>query len=199
MAIRHEVACRSGNRLSLSLQCSDHKKAQMIARQLNTRLAELKLNPDDVMAEREQLQKLFEHIRDEMLAKLDDISTMAKRKWSRERCRRNGTRPRGWLGLPAIGQIRHEQGSYCRRGLQRPDLSDPKRSARLPCRCHRGKLSRRTEGGAHPCRRGWYPAADVLFDVPDTALNREKGDVENVEGRPRHFFHRDHLHVSRML
>ncbi|CAN7523905.1 hypothetical protein LJR235_003610 [Pararhizobium sp. LjRoot235] len=100
MAIRHEVEnlirrgnifywrarlpkcfinCESGSRLSLSLQSSDHKKAKIIARQLNMRLAELKLKPKNVMADRERLQKLFEHVRDEMLAKLDDISTMAKR------------------------------------------------------------------------------------------------------------------------
>ncbi|WP_204330185.1 DUF6538 domain-containing protein [Rhizobium phaseoli] len=100
MAIRHEVEnlirrgnifywrarvptcflnCKSGSRLSLSLQCSDHKKARIIARQLNMRLAEMKLRPKDLMGDRELLQKLFEHLPDGMLEKLEDISLIAKR------------------------------------------------------------------------------------------------------------------------
>lgn len=100
MAVRHEVEnlirrgnifywraripaaflyCRPGSRLSLSLHCSDHKKAQIIGRTLNTRLAELKMNSKEVMTTKQQLQKLFEHIRDGMLGKLEDISLMAKR------------------------------------------------------------------------------------------------------------------------
>ncbi|MFN7009317.1 MAG: DUF6538 domain-containing protein [Allorhizobium sp.] len=99
MAVRHEVEnlirrgnifywrarvpaafihCRPGSRLSLSLHCSDHRKAQIIGRKLNTRLAELKLNSKETMS-KQQLQKLFEHERDKELERLDDISTMAKR------------------------------------------------------------------------------------------------------------------------
>jgi integrase len=100
MAVRHEVEnlirrgnifywrpripscfaiCPAGSRLSLSLQISDHKKAQVIARRLNLRLAELKQRPKEAMSTKEQLQKLFQHIRDDMLEELDDVSTMAKR------------------------------------------------------------------------------------------------------------------------
>jgi len=99
MAVRHEVEnlirrgnifywrprvpaafihCQPGSRLSLSLHCSDHKKAQIIGRKLNTRLAELKMNPKGPMS-RQQLQKLFEHERDKELERLDDINTLAKR------------------------------------------------------------------------------------------------------------------------
>lgn len=99
MAVRHEVEnlirrgnifywrarvpaafihCRPGSRLSLSLHCSDHRKAQIIGRKLNTRLAELKLNSKETMS-KQQLQKLFEHERDKELERLDDISTIAKR------------------------------------------------------------------------------------------------------------------------
>lgn len=73
------VDCRPGSRLSLSLHCSDHKKAQIIARQLNMQLAEMKMRPKDMMGDRERLQKLFEHIRDGMLNELDGISLLAKR------------------------------------------------------------------------------------------------------------------------
>ena len=100
MAVRHEVenlvrrgnifywrpriptcftACPQGSRLSLSLQISDHKKAQVIARRLNLRLAELKQRPKEAMSDREQLQKIFKHIRDDMAEKLDEISIIAKR------------------------------------------------------------------------------------------------------------------------
>jgi Phage integrase family. len=100
MAVRHEVEnlirrgnifywrpripaaffhCQSGSRLSLSLHCSDHKKAQIIGRKLNTRLAELKMNSKEAMSTKQQLQMLFEHERDKELERLDDISTMAKR------------------------------------------------------------------------------------------------------------------------
>lgn len=73
------VHCRPGSRLSLSLHCSDHRKAQIIGRKLNTRLAELKMNSKDVMTTKKQLQILLEHVRDQELERLDDISTMAKR------------------------------------------------------------------------------------------------------------------------
>jgi hypothetical protein len=100
MAVRHEVEnlirrgnifywrarvpaafihCRPGSRLSLSLHCSDHRKAQIVGRKLNTRLAELKMHSKDMMTTRQQLQSLFEHERDKELERLDDISTMAKR------------------------------------------------------------------------------------------------------------------------
>lgn len=72
------VHCRPGSRLSLSLHCSDHKKAQIIGRKLNTRLAELKMNLKEPMS-RQQLQKLFEHERDKELERLDDINTLARR------------------------------------------------------------------------------------------------------------------------
>lgn len=100
MAVRHEVEnlirrgnifywrprvpaafthCQPGSRLSLSLHCSDHRKAQIIGRKLNMRLAELKMRPKEMMGDRERLQKLFEHIRDGMLSELEGISLLAKR------------------------------------------------------------------------------------------------------------------------
>lgn len=39
--------CRPGSRLSLSLPCSDHKKAQVIGRKLNMLMAELKMKSKD--------------------------------------------------------------------------------------------------------------------------------------------------------
>lgn len=99
MAVRHEVEnlirrgnifywrprvpaaftqCQPGSRLSLSLHCSDHRKAQVIGRKLNTRLAELKLHSKEAMS-KQQLQKLFEHERNKELERLDDINMMARR------------------------------------------------------------------------------------------------------------------------
>jgi hypothetical protein len=72
------VHCQPGSRLSLSLHCSDHRKAQVIGRKLNTRLAELKLHSKEEMS-KQQLQKLFEHERDKELERLDDINMMARR------------------------------------------------------------------------------------------------------------------------
>ncbi|SIR05378.1 hypothetical protein SAMN05880582_10610 [Rhizobium sp. RU20A] len=74
----HFTACPSGSRLSLSLQVSDHRKAQMVGRKLNTKLAELKLHSKEAMS-KQQLQKLFEHERDKQLERLDDINMMARR------------------------------------------------------------------------------------------------------------------------
>ncbi|MFP5076057.1 DUF6538 domain-containing protein [Rhizobium sp. YIM 134829] len=71
--------CRPGSRLSLSLQCSDHRKAQMIGRRLNLRLAELKMDQVHVMSDREHLRQLFEAERNAMLEHLDDVATAAKR------------------------------------------------------------------------------------------------------------------------
>jgi len=57
------VRCQPGSRLSLSLHCSDHKKAQAIGRKLNTVMAELKMKSKEPMS-KAQLQKLCEHEQD---------------------------------------------------------------------------------------------------------------------------------------
>nr|WP_246763268.1 hypothetical protein [Rhizobium sp. 007] len=51
----------------------------MIGRKLNVRLAELRMNSKEVMSTKEQLQKLFEHERDSMLAHLENVATAARR------------------------------------------------------------------------------------------------------------------------
>jgi integrase len=70
--------CGPGSRLSLSLHCSDHKKAQVIGRKLNTLMAELKMKSKEPMS-KAQLQKLCEHERDVMLLHLEDVSIAARR------------------------------------------------------------------------------------------------------------------------
>lgn len=70
--------CRPGSRLSLSLHCSDHKKAQAIGRKLNMLMAELKMKPKEPMS-KEQLQKLCAHERDVMLLHLEDVALAARR------------------------------------------------------------------------------------------------------------------------
>ncbi|MGH0214155.1 tyrosine-type recombinase/integrase [Sinorhizobium meliloti] len=70
--------CRPGSRLSLSLHCSDHKKAQAIGRKLNMLMAELKLKQKEPMS-KQQLQKLCEHERDVMLLHLEDAAIAARR------------------------------------------------------------------------------------------------------------------------
>jgi hypothetical protein len=70
--------CQPGSRLSLSLHCSDHKKAQAIGRKLNLLVAELKLKQKEPMS-KAQLQKLCEHERDMMLMHLEDVSIVARR------------------------------------------------------------------------------------------------------------------------
>ncbi len=72
------VKCQPGSRLSLSLHCSDHKKAQAIGRKLNMLVAELKLKRKEPMS-KAQLQKLCEHERDMMLMHLEDVSMVARR------------------------------------------------------------------------------------------------------------------------
>jgi hypothetical protein len=70
--------CQPGSRLSLSLHCSDHKKAQAVGRKLNTLMAELKMNSKEPMS-KAQLQKLCEHERDVMRLHLEDVSIAARR------------------------------------------------------------------------------------------------------------------------
>ncbi|MBY5806113.1 integrase [Rhizobium leguminosarum bv. viciae] len=70
--------CKPGSRLSLSLHCSDHKKAQVIGRKLNVLMAELKMKSKEPMT-KAQLQKLCEHERDVMLLHLEDVSIAARR------------------------------------------------------------------------------------------------------------------------
>ncbi len=75
----HFKACPKGSRLSLSLQTSDHRKAQVLARRLNTRLAEMRFESEEVMSTKKQLKKLFKHIRDDMLESLEEQNIAAKR------------------------------------------------------------------------------------------------------------------------
>ncbi|MGY5800932.1 hypothetical protein [Rhizobium hainanense] len=82
--------CRPGSRLSLSLHCSDHKKAQAIGLKLNMLMAELKMNSKEPMS-KAQLQKLCEHQRDMMLLHLEDVSTAARRN-----CRPEGELWHAW-------------------------------------------------------------------------------------------------------
>lgn len=70
--------CRPGSRLSLSLHCSDHKKAQAVARKLNMLMAELKMKSKEPMS-KEQLQKLCAHERDVTLLHLEDVALAARR------------------------------------------------------------------------------------------------------------------------
>lgn len=72
-----DTRCQPGSRLSLSLHCSDHKKAQAVGRKLNTLMAELKMNSKEPMS-KAQLQKLCEHERDVMRLHLEDVSIAAR-------------------------------------------------------------------------------------------------------------------------
>jgi hypothetical protein len=100
MSVRHSVEnlCRRGNifywrpriptfftqiadgsRLSLSLRCSDHRKAQIFARQLNTRLAGFRFVNEGRMTTKAQLNQLFITERDEMIEHMEGIAAFSKR------------------------------------------------------------------------------------------------------------------------
>lgn len=177
------VHCRPGTRLSLSLHCSDHKKAQMIGRKLNTRLAELKMNSKDVMTTKKQLQILFEHVRDEEIERLDDVSTMAKRNG------RGGNVVEmeldlevGWAcQLLAKFGIRSELSlegdcpglTYLLKNGVPASHVDAIRAN------YRGELSTaRSPGFEDGIRRLIYH-----FEIEDTALNRERAMSKMFEGR----------------
>lgn len=72
-------ACTSGSRLALSLQVSDHRRAEIIARHLNTLLAKLKFDPMSRTVTRENLQRLCTAERDEELDRQDDYAFVARR------------------------------------------------------------------------------------------------------------------------
>jgi hypothetical protein len=100
MSVRHSVEnlCRRGNifywrprvptfftqiadgsRLSLSLRCSDHRKAQIFARQLNTRLAGFRFVNEGRMTTKAQLNQLFITERDEMIEHMEGVAASSKR------------------------------------------------------------------------------------------------------------------------
>ena len=99
MTIRHEVANlrRRGNiwywrprvpkrfsqsrlneRMSLSLGQSDHRRAQFMARRLNTMLAELKMRMAGAMTAKDTLNKLFKAEIESMNAMMSDIAMAAQ-------------------------------------------------------------------------------------------------------------------------
>ncbi|WP_246723461.1 DUF6538 domain-containing protein [Rhizobium sp. ARZ01] len=177
------VHCRPGSRLSLSLHCSDHKKAQIIGRKLNTRLAELKMNSKDVMTTKKQLQILFEHVRDEEIERLDDVSTMAKRNgrggdvvemeldlevgWACQLLAKFGTRSELILEGDCPGL------TYLLKNGVPASHVDAIRAN------YRGELSTaRSPGFEDGIRRLIYH-----FEIEDTALNRERAMSKMFEAR----------------
>lgn len=222
MAVRHEVEnlirrgnifywrarvpaafihCRPGSRLSLSLHCSDHRKAQIIARQLNTRLAELKMNSKDVMTTKKQLQILFEHVRDEEIERLDDVSTMAKRNgrggdvvemeldlevgWACQLLAKFGTRSELSLEGDCSGL------TYLLKNGVPASHVDAIRAN------YRGELSTaRSPGLEDGIRRLIYH-----FEIEDTALNRERAMSKMFEARAAALLDIDERHdlVDRSL
>lgn len=177
------AACRSGSRFSFSLQCSDHKKAQIIARQLNMRLAELKMKPKEIMSDKEQIQKLFEHIRDDMLATLDDVSTAAKRNgragdvvemeldlevgWAYQLLAKFGTR-RDLTLEGDCGGLTY----LLKSGVPASHVAAIRAN-------YLGELKRaRSPAVEDSIRRLMFH-----FDIPDTALNRERAISKVFEGR----------------
>lgn len=195
------VHCRPGSRLSLSLHCSDHRKAQIIGRKLNTRLAELKMNSKDAMTTKQQLQILFEHERDKELERLDDINTMAKR---------NG---RG--GDVVEMELDLEAGWACQLLAKFGTRSDLSLEGNCPGLTYllkngvpashvdairanyRAELSSaRSAGFEDGIRRLIY-----YFDIADTAVNRQRAMSKMFEGRAAALLDIDERHelVDRTL
>lgn len=203
MAVRHEVenlvrrgnilywrpripscflSCPSGSRLSLSLQLSDHKKAQVIARRLNLRLAELKQERREFMSTREQLQKLFSHIRDQFLDDLENISIMAKRHgragdviemeldleagWAYELLAKFGTRDLTLEGdCPGLAFLLTHDVPLSHVAAIKSNFL--------------GELKIARSAGFEERIRGLMSS----FDIPDTVLNREKAMTQFFEAR----------------
>ncbi|MDR9779576.1 DUF6538 domain-containing protein [Rhizobium redzepovicii] len=195
------VHCRPGSRLSLSLHCSDHRKAQIIGRKLNTRLAELKMNSKEAMSTKKQLQILFEHVRDEEIERLDDISTMAKRNgrggdvvemeldlevgWACQLLAKFGTRSELSLDGDCSGL------TYLLKNGVPASHVDAIRAN------YRGELSTaRSPGFEDGIRRLIYH-----FEIEDTALNRERAMSKMFEGRAAALLDIDERHdlVDRTL
>ncbi|OWV84948.1 DUF6538 domain-containing protein [Rhizobium sp. R693] len=195
------VHCRPGSRLSLSLHCSDHRKAQIIGRKLNMRLAELKMNSKEAMSTKKQLQILFEHVRDEEIERLDDISTMAKRNgrggdvvemeldlevgWACQVLAKFGTRSELSLEGDCPGL------TYLLKNGVPASHVDAIRAN------YRGELSTaRSPGFEDGIRRLIYH-----FEIEDTALNRERAMSKMFEGRAAALLDIDERHdlVDRSL
>lgn len=195
------VHCRPGSRLSLSLHCSDHRRAQIIGRKLNTRLAELKMNSKDAMTTRQQLQILFEHERDKELERLDDISTMAKR---------NG---RG--GDVVEMELDLEAGWACQLLAKFGTRSDLSLDGDCPGLTY---LLKNGVPASHvdPIRANYLAELTIArsagfedgirrlifnFDIPDTAVNRERAMSKMFEGRAAALLEIDDRHelVDRTL
>ncbi len=195
------VHCHPGSRLSLSLHCSDHRKAQIIGRKLNMRLAELKMNSKEAMSTKKQLQILFEHVRDEEIERLDDISTMAKRNgrggdvvemeldlevgWACQLLAKFGTRSELILQGDCPGL------TYLLKNGVPASHVDAIRAN------YRGELSTaRSPGFEDGIRRLIYH-----FEIEDTALNRERAMSKMFEGRAAALLDIDERHdlVDRSL
>ncbi|OHV85471.1 integrase [Ensifer sp. LCM 4579] len=189
------VHCHPGSRLSLSLHCSDHRKAQIIGRNLNMRLAELKMNSKEAMTTKKQLQILFEHVRDEEIERLDDISTMAKRNgrggdvvemeldlevgWACQLLAKFGTRSELSLEGDCPGL------TYLLKNGVPASHVDAIRAN------YRGELSTaRSPGFEDGIRRLIYH-----FEIEDTALNRERAMSKMFEGRAAALLDIDERHA----
>ena len=147
------------------------------------RLAELKMNSKEAMSTKKQLQSLFEHVRDEEIERLDDISTMAKRNgrggdvvemeldlevgWACQLLAKFGTRSELNLEGDCPGL------TYLLKNGVPASHVDAIRAN------YRGELSMaRSPGFEDGIRRLIYH-----FEIEDTALNRERAMSKMFEGR----------------
>ncbi|WP_285277760.1 DUF6538 domain-containing protein [Agrobacterium sp. SUL3] len=188
------IHCRPGSRLSLSLHCSDHKKAQIIARQLNMQLAEMKMRPKETMGDREQLQKLFEHIRDGMLIDLEGISLLAKRDG------RAGHVAEMDLDLEAGWAYRLLAKFGARRTLTLDgDCSGLNYLLKNGVPTSRVEAIRKNHVAGlkvtqNPAVEAAIQNLMVSFDIPDTEVNRERAMTKFLEARAEALFDVEHRH-----
>ena len=204
MAVRHEVEnlirrgnifywrprvprtfrrCAADARLSLSLGASDHRKAQYLARRLNTRLAELKHGPTAGMTTKDQLAKLFAAERDSMTEELENVALMSRRNGRPddiadvEMDLEHGYTYRLLEKWGVRRDLDFSEDRPGRRMLEQFGVPDP-HIANIAANFRAEQKGCRTRGFENIIRRTMKE-----FEIPDTVPNRERAMMAFFGGR----------------
>ncbi|WP_184117324.1 DUF6538 domain-containing protein [Aminobacter sp. DSM 101952] len=168
--------------LSLSLHLSDHRKAQYMARRLNTLLHELKLTPGAAVTTKDQLESLFRAEAVRMSEHLDNLSFAARRVGTDAALSAKADIEIGWAYrlIELFGTMRKlsfEPGCPGRSALERASIPEPSIAT----------IATAFTQEQADCRHSHFEKALVAdmaaHGIADTLINRERATAQLMRAK----------------
>ncbi|WP_269930269.1 DUF6538 domain-containing protein [Aminobacter sp. HY435] len=168
--------------LSLSLHQSDNKKAQYMARRLNTLLHELKLTPGAAVTTKDQLESLFRTEADRMSEHLDNLQFAARRVGSDAALSARADIEIGWAYrlIELFGTMRKlsfEPGCPGRSALERASIPEPSIATIATA------FTQEQAGCRHSHFEKALVADMAAHGIADTLINRERATAQLMRAK----------------